>query len=592
MWSDRETNQDYLGFRTYVSVLATICTHKDLAPLTLGVFGPWGSGKTSLMKMLLEEVERTKGEKQRKTLWFNAWMYEGREEAQSALIHAILADLQKDVTFTGEIKQLCEKLKSGASILKLGKFITKSAVTMTPDIGGFIDCFKEGSEKIAATMESFENDFRKLLALVNIDRIVVCIDDLDRCSSAKVIETFETIKLFLNTPYCTFVIGADAEKIQQAVGEVYGVSDLKRQKDFLEKIVQIPFSIPAQDVRDIGCYVGMLIVGRHLNEQAWQKLTDSRACFYSPEGSLSEAFRRWVADNRIAVADNKAIEEELDSILPHVDTLARGLRGNPRQIKRFLNILSLRRQLVEANRLEDAKPDLLVKFAVLEYVWGEFFNTLAETVDPTSGTSELLAEIVSAANGKRQQEQSPTLTAFLGEPGLADFILAEPSIDGDTNLTPYLFLAQTSLSRGSLAGIVSVDDKTKQLVRAIEGVDSLMARAAARRAAAQEPALASAVVRQLLKDLPTARDPTAIANVLGGLSQIGTVHPDLFKTMVRPIADLDGANAAIALAAITLLQKAEESGAEVPEAVKGKFHKASSIAEALSRPRGSGKKRN
>src|SRR5882724_9334529 len=239
MWSDRETEQDFLGYTSYVNVLAETCTHKDLAPLTLGVFGPWGSGKTSLMKMLLEEVERTKGDKQRKTLWFNAWMYEGREEAQSALIHAILADLQKDVTLVGEIKQLFDKLKSGASVLKLGKFITKSAITMTPDIGGFIDCFKEESEKIAATMESFETDFRKLLALVNIDRIVVCIDDLDRCSSAKVIETFETIKLFLNTPYCTFVIGADAEKIQQAVGEVYKVTDDQRKKDYLEKIVQI-----------------------------------------------------------------------------------------------------------------------------------------------------------------------------------------------------------------------------------------------------------------------------------------------------------------------------------------------------------------
>jgi len=53
--------------------------------LTLGIFGPWGSGKTSLMQMLLGQIEATMREKKRKTLWFNAWMYEGREEAQSAL---------------------------------------------------------------------------------------------------------------------------------------------------------------------------------------------------------------------------------------------------------------------------------------------------------------------------------------------------------------------------------------------------------------------------------------------------------------------------------------------------------------------------
>jgi len=81
MWSDRETSQDCLGYKSYVEVLANVCTLEDLAPLTLGIFGPWGSGKTSLMQMLMRQIESTAGEKKRKTLWFNAWMYEGREEA-------------------------------------------------------------------------------------------------------------------------------------------------------------------------------------------------------------------------------------------------------------------------------------------------------------------------------------------------------------------------------------------------------------------------------------------------------------------------------------------------------------------------------
>src|SRR5206468_8696028 len=124
---------------------------------------------------------------------------------------------------------------------------------MTPNLEEFAKCFKDESEKVAQTMESFESDFKKLLELVKIDRIVVFIDDLDRCSSTKVIETFETIKLFLNTPACTFVIGADAEKIKHEVGEVYSVSDTKRQKDYLEKIVQMSFRIQAQVIRDNTC---------------------------------------------------------------------------------------------------------------------------------------------------------------------------------------------------------------------------------------------------------------------------------------------------------------------------------------------------
>ncbi len=586
MWSDRETEQDCLGYQAYVRVLGRICTHKDLAPLTLGIFGPWGSGKTSLMRMLLREVEATKGEKKRNTLWFNAWMYEGREEAQSALIHAVLADLQKEVGLADEVRQLVDKLKKGASVLKLGRFITKSAITLTPDIEGFLDCFKEGSEKVASTMESFEGDFKKLLSMVGVDRIVVFIDDLDRCSSAKVIETFETIKLFLNTPACTFVIGADAEKIQLAVGEVYGVNDLKRQKDYLEKIVQIPFSIPAQDIRDIGCYVGMLIVGRHLNEQAWRRMSDDRATFYAPKHSLADAFINWVNDNHIAFEENvAAATEELNSVLPHVDTLARGLRGNPRQIKRFLNILSLRRQLAAENRLDEIEPALLVKFAVLEYVWAEFFNTLAETVDPNTGTSELLEQLVLADETSEALEQSPTLISFLGEPGLPDFIKSDPPLSGSTNLSPYLFLAQTALNRGQAQGIISVDEKVKQLVRTIEGSDSLMARSAAKRAAAQEPALVSAIVRQLVGDLPAAKEATAITNILSAFSIIGEQHKDLYKGMIKAVGDLDARNHAVALAAATLLHKIKQAGGDVPEALIIKFQGASKIAAALAVPR-------
>jgi len=590
VWSDRETAQDCLGYRTYVEVLAKICTHADLAPLTLGIFGPWGSGKTSLMQMVQVHIEATKGESNWKTIWFNAWMYEGREEAQTALIHTILNLVEEGLTLAGEAKQLWDKLKKGASVLKLSKVIMKSALTLTPDINGFIDAFKDESSEVVATMESYEKDLKRLFALVKVDRIVVFIDDLDRCSSAKVIETFETIKLFLNTPSCTFVIGADADRIKQAVGEVYNVADAQRQKDYLEKIVQIPFSIPAQNVRDIGCYIGMLIVSRHLGDESKAELLSSRSEFYSSSGDLAKAFVTWTRNKKFAIGDEtETVIQELQAILPYVDVIAHGLRGNPRQIKRFLNILSLRQQLAAVNKL-DLRSDLLLKFTVLEYVWDSFFTALGETIDPRSGKSELLEELVAAGGGKKPSEDSELLSRFLKEPGLTEFLLAEPKLDEHTNVEPYLFLAQTSLSRSQTVGLATLDEKTKQLVRTIEGSDRILSRSAARQAA-QEPSVATSVVRQLSSDLTHAKDPVATVNMLAAIEVIGTSHPQLFKTPLKSMVGIDGSNPAVSLAASTFINAAEKAGTEIPKTLQEKFAQGSKIASAL-KPRANAMKRS
>ena len=590
MWSDREADRDLLNYSSYVAVLSEICTHDDLAPLTLGIFGSWGSGKTSLMKMLKKSIDDAMATNRSKTLWFNAWKYEGREEAQSALIHAVLAKLSEDKTLAQDAKDVFKRLKDGASVLKLAKFIGKSAMTMTPDLDGFIDCFREESEKIANTMEGFDKDFEELLKRAKIRRIVVFIDDLDRCSSSKVIETFETIKLFLNTPECTFVIGADQEKIEQAVGEVYRVQDGQVRKDYLEKIVQIPFNIPEQNLRDIACYVGLLIIGRHMAEAGWVDLLSARPSFYDHADGMEQAICDWPSTNRALFSSGFGdLLDELKATLPYTNSLARGLRGNPRQIKRFLNIISLRRKLAKAND-QEIQPDLLVKLGILEYVWDDFFNSIAETVDPSSGYSSLLEEVMRAIEDDRTTSDSKLVSDSLALPGLVGYLSLRPHLTGSIDLRPYLFLAQTSLSRGRSAALVPVEEEAKSLAALIVSDDRLRSKAAAKRAASKEVATASSVLKHLTRNLAIAKEASLRTHIITGFEEICRAHSSLYPVAVKACETIDATSEeAVAMVVVSLLSAAEKTGAEIPAGLSEKFRKSSPLVDALAAPKRTGR---
>lgn len=427
MWSDREAEHDFLGYSSYVAMLAEVCTLKDLAPLTVGIFGSWGSGKTSLMKMLKAHLDAAAATTRVRTLWFNAWRYQGREEGQSALLNALLNKLGEDKSVKEKAKDLFSKVLKSVGVMKLAKMMSKSALTLTrPSVDEFVDCFKDEAEKLAETMDSFNKDFEALLKAIEVERVVVFIDDLDRCSSEQVIATFETIKLFLTTPACTFVMGADGARIERAVGEVYkGAAEARDQRDYLEKIIQLPFRIPEQGLKDVVCYVGMLAIAQHVGADQWNRLAEARQGFFLAR-DVEEAVYAWPGMNRAIFPNGiDTVVADLRALMPHAHSLARGLRGNPRQIKRFLNILSMRQRLARMNKLA-VDEAILVKLAVVEYVWPEFFNALVETVDPGTGASTLLGEVLVSNRADADAEDSPLLAEILSQHGLVEYLTLDP----------------------------------------------------------------------------------------------------------------------------------------------------------------------
>lgn len=601
MWSDRETSEDCLGFSSYVDSLADVCLEAEIAPLTVGIFGSWGSGKTSLMQMLRDDMnaraDRAKGVGERRivTLWFNAWRYEGKEEIQSALIHAILRELERDTTLLDDVKETFGRLKKGATVIKLAKTITRSALTLTPDFDGLLEAFSDEAKAVADTMETFESDFASLFRACRVARIIVFIDDLDRCSSEKVVEAFETIKLFLNTPETTFVIGADAVKIEEAIASVYRVERDRKglySRDYLEKIVQLPFSIPEQRRRDVEAYVAMLVLRGYTKPDGWKALLAARRKILDAGSDTSAAFTDWIGANPTHLKPDAATRASahVTRALATTDVLVRGLRGNPRQIKRFLNILELRARIAAANKLP-VVPELLTKMTALEYTWPEFFAQVVETAAP-DGTSELLAEVAKyAARNEKPDENSGILAAALEEPGLAEFIAASPTVDAKDDLSAYLFLAQTSLDPRRRPALLPQDEVARDLAERIGADDPIRARAAAKQAAKQDGAVVAAVVRLVCAKIVTMggdKQKRARVHALQGLEEICKASPDHYRAVVTTLRDANVQDAGFATSAARVLDAARTAGIGEAEAVAAEYAERSFFKPAARRgaPRG------
>lgn len=120
MWSDNETTDDLFGFRVHADLIRELIMDPSVLPATIGVYGDWGGGKSSIMQMLKDDFEkRTEGQdaesapyKGVAVLYFNGWLFEGYDDAKAALLSSILTSLRDHKRFGPKLKaNACKLLK-------------------------------------------------------------------------------------------------------------------------------------------------------------------------------------------------------------------------------------------------------------------------------------------------------------------------------------------------------------------------------------------------------------------------------------------------------------------------------------------------
>ena len=256
---DKENDRnDGLGFSTYSKIIANTIKGTP-GPFTIGIFGEWGTGKTSLLRLIKKELD---SDYNIIPVWFNAWMYEKEEHPLLPLISTIITTMHKENNLfwrnAGEKK---EKFFKALRAVAYG-FSSKSKL----QIPGFAEIEASFIAKDMIDREAklvsdplldkaiYYNAFDRLssVKLSQKKKIVIFIDDLDRCFPDHAIKLLESIKLIFSQKGFIFVLGVARQVIEGYLRyryqEEYGLDEFEGQK-YLDKIVQLAFPIPPHTQR-------------------------------------------------------------------------------------------------------------------------------------------------------------------------------------------------------------------------------------------------------------------------------------------------------------------------------------------------------
>lgn len=471
MWSDNETTQDLLGYQVHADLLKKIILNDAMLPISIGVFGNWGSGKSSLMLLLqqsLQEWEKSQVNEYHNIIlqvYFNSWQFESYDSTKLTMIESILEALDKDINTRKDVFERADDLLARINFLKVGVFILKKAYdNLTPDwmkkwlpkkddidkITGkdkynnlLEDVTKGNTSKFIAT---FRELFEDLVNDMGYKAVIVYVDDLDRCDPKRIIGCLEAVKLFVNVKKTAFVIGADERIIEYAISQHYPIQMKKEDisspfSDYLEKLIQLPYKLPRLSDNEQETYITLLLCKNHLNEihfnQIHQKYLEFR--------KTDKHSKYNIDDIKANIPENQNIDfYAVEYRLPIVPIIKQFLNGNPRQLKRFLNTLYVRQELADVAGFRDIRPDVLTKIMVLEYntLYNSRFEELYKLQNENGGVLPL--EDVEQEAKTEEGIQNPQWKDNWSSDYLKQWLSSEPSLK-DINLQNYFWVARDAL---------------------------------------------------------------------------------------------------------------------------------------------------
>lgn len=530
--SDHETEIDLLYYDAIASTVVKLIRSSPKEPLTVGIHGDWGAGKSSVLAMIKKQLS---GDEKVLCLRFNGWQLQGFEDAKAALIELIITELRDARSGIDKICDKASDLLKRVDYLKLAKKGATTAFSLWTGIphpeqirdavsllkglaGSATDhlnpkmveeavkktegIIRPGHEKkVPEHMIAFQKEFSDLLDTAKLDKLIVLIDDLDRCLPVTAIETLEAIRLFLFAPKTAFVIATDEAMIEYAVRKHFPdlpASAGNYTRNYLEKLIQVPFRLPTLGYTETQIYITLVLLQADPgadNLAFTQLLEQARKILIQP-------WKGTTLDQQVAKTCLGEVPESVTQAITLsrqiTRTLTDGTKGNPRLVKRFLNSLLLRQEIAQVRGLgADIKRPVLAKIMLAERFKPEFYESLtALAFSAAEGCPKEIAILESLARGQQKTSGETNednaasaggaqrVKEWMAEEWLANWAKIEPELK-DVDLRPYVFVSRDkrsfiggttltshldsladALSTGKSMAVKGVESQLRQLSRA------------------------------------------------------------------------------------------------------------------------------
>lgn len=359
--------KDLLGLEKYAKALQKFIEYSG-TPITIGIQGEWGTGKTSLMNTIRDSLcVQPKGKFH--DVWVTTWEHSLFKPGEIVLI-SILEEIIAQVSRISSKYQTQEALKVvksiGTNIVKTATKIGLGIATAGGVNGEFVDdLLKEEDKSIIKLREALAKIIQKVLSETKRQGFIFFIDDLDRLEPKVAVQVLEVIKNVFDIPQCIFVLAIDYGVIVKGLKDKYGVMTDENEREFrafFDKIIQVPFSMPVSSY-DLQLYLKELL----------------------------ETVKYFV--------DN---EYNSDLIrINIIDVVNYTIGSNPRALKRLANSIFLIKILTEDNKLETKDKFIQFILVCLQIAYPKIYEILTRYPQFTDWDNNVVLEF---NKGKKIEE--------------------------------------------------------------------------------------------------------------------------------------------------------------------------------------------